>query len=68
MSWYRDAGEVEPPWIELHSDYILEENMTFEIDCFLIGENFGIRWENPIRITKIGIEQFSTKFMEIIEL
>lgn len=60
--------ETEAPWIELNSDYILEENMTFEVDTFLRDKDFGVRWEDGVRITREGVERYSSKRREIIEI
>jgi Xaa-Pro aminopeptidase len=60
--------EVEPPWMELTSEYTLKENMTFQVDTFLYDKDFGCRWEDAIRITKDGIEKFCTRWEEILEL
>ncbi len=46
--------EVEPPWMETDSDYMLEENMTFQVDSFISGGTFGVRWEKGVAITKDG--------------
>lgn len=46
--------EVEPPWMETSSDYLLEENMTFQVDTFISGPTFGCRWEKGIAVTKDG--------------
>ena len=46
--------EVEPPWMETDSDYMLEENMTFLVDSFISGGAFGVRWEKGVAITKDG--------------
>ena len=46
--------EVEPPWMETESDYLLEENMTFQVDSFISGGSFGVRWEKGVAITKDG--------------
>lgn len=46
--------EVEPPWMETDSDYILEENMTFQVDTFVSGSTFGCRWEKGVAVTKDG--------------
>ncbi len=46
--------EVEAPWMETTSDYLLEENMTFQVDTFISGDGFGVRWEKGIAITKDG--------------
>ena len=48
--------EVEAPWMETSSDYILEPNMTFQIDTFVSGNGFGVRWEKGIAITENGCE------------
>ena len=61
--------EVEPPWMEETSEYALTENMTFNVDTFLFEPNeFGLRWENGVRVTETGVETFSNKFMDIIEI
>ena len=61
--------EVEPPWMEETSDYALKENMTFNVDTFLYEEGrVGCRWENGVRVTETGVEAFSSRFMEILEL
>lgn len=60
--------EVEPPWMEESSDYHLRENMTFQIDTFVVNDAFGARWENGARITKEGVELFSGRRMEVVEL
>jgi Xaa-Pro aminopeptidase len=61
--------EVEPPWMETISDYPLKTDMTFNVDSFLYERGqFGLRWENGVRVTDDGVEPFSNRFMEIIEL
>ena len=60
--------EGEHPWIEANSDYFLQENMTFCIDIFLKREDFGLRWEDVVQITKDGVEEFCTDFKELIIL
>ena len=46
--------EVEAPWMETSSDYLLKENMTFQVDTFISGPTFGCRWEKGIAVTKDG--------------
>ena len=48
--------EVEAPWMETTSDYLLQPNMTFQIDTFVSGPKFGLRWEKGVTITKDGFE------------
>ena len=60
--------EVERPWMESSSTYDLQENMTFQVDTFFHGDDFGLRWENGVRIIKGGVEKFSEKFMRLVEL
>lgn len=48
--------EVEAPWMETISDYVLQKNMTFQIDTFAMGSDFGLRWEKPIAVTENGCE------------
>lgn len=60
--------EVERPWMESTSTYALRENMTFQVDTFFQGRDFGLRWENGVRITKTGVEHLSRKYMRIVEV
>lgn len=60
--------EVERPWMETSSQYLLEENMTFQVDTFLYTPSFGLRWEDGVRVTKSGVEMLSEKYLEVIEL
>jgi Xaa-Pro aminopeptidase len=60
--------EVERPWIESTSTYALQENMTFQVDTFFQDKDFGLRWENGVRVTKTGVEKLSKKFMRLVEL
>ncbi len=60
--------EVERPWIESSSEYLLQENMTFQVDTFFYRKEYGLRWEDGARITKDGVEKLSTKFRKIHEI
>jgi len=60
--------EVERPWMESSSKYSLTENMTFQVDTFLYTKQFGLRWENGVRVTKGGVEWLSSRFNEVLEL
>ena len=51
--------EVEAPWMETISDYPLEENMTFQVDTFIMGDGFGCRWEIGAAITKDGCHKMT---------
>ena len=85
LQQYKDAGyeknyvygpchgtgmiEVEAPWMETNSDYLLQENMTFQIDTFISGPTFGCRWEKGVAIKKDGIETYTDYLKKgIIEL
>ncbi len=60
--------EVERPWMESTSTYDLAENMTFQVDTFFQDKDFGLRWENGVRVKKGGVEKLSQRFMKIVEL
>jgi len=60
--------EVERPWMESTSKYLLKENMTFQVDTFFYDKDFGLRWENGVRVTKTGVQKLSSKFMKIVEV
>lgn len=61
--------EVEAPWMETSSDYLLQSNMTFQIDTFGMGSDFGVRWEKPVVIREGGFEMLCPKQIgEFVEL
>lgn len=62
--------EGEPPWIESNSTWILQENMTFCVDVFLGSKEkgIGLRFEDGVRVTGSGVEEFSNLRREVIEL
>jgi Xaa-Pro aminopeptidase len=60
--------EVERPWMETTSNYELKRNMTFMADTFMKTPEYGFRWEDGFRVTETGVEAFSDKWQEIIEL
>lgn len=60
--------EVEAPWMETTSEYVLKKNMTFQIDTFIMGSTFGLRWEKPIAIGTDGVILLSNQIGKIHEL
>ena len=60
--------EVERPWMESTSTYDLQENMTFQVDTFFYDKDFGLRWENGVRVKKGGVEKLSRKYMKMVEV
>ena len=60
--------EVERPWMESTSTYDLQENMTFQVDTFFYDHDFGLRWENGVRIQSRGVERLSRKHMKLVQL
>ena len=60
--------EVERPWMESTSSYALKENMTFQVDTFFYDHDFGLRWENGVRVTRTGAEMLSKKYARLVEL
>jgi len=60
--------EVEAPWMESSSNYLLRPNMTFQIDTFALGDGFGLRWEKPVVIENGGCSLLSSQIGEIIEI
>ena len=62
--------EGEAPWIEVNSDYLLEENMSFCVDIFL-GSNekeIGLRIEDVVCITKDGVENLTNYPRKLFEI
>jgi Xaa-Pro aminopeptidase len=62
--------EVEKPWLETCSKYALQPNMTFQADTFFADKDFGLRWENGLRVTESGKAEMlnSGARMDIIEI
>lgn len=60
--------EVEKPWMETSSEYLLQPNMTFQVDTFVRDREFGLRWETGAVIQDAGIEILSDKVREIVRL
>lgn len=62
--------EVEKPWLETSSKYALQPNMTFQADTFFADKDFGLRWENGLRVTESGKAEMlnSGARMDIIEI
>jgi Xaa-Pro aminopeptidase len=60
--------EVEAPWMETSSDYLLRPNMTFQIDTFVTGSTFGLRWEKGVVIKEGGCESLCSPIGHIYEL
>jgi Xaa-Pro aminopeptidase len=60
--------ETEAPWIEADSTFLIQPNMTFQIDTFGVGSNFGVRWEKPVVVRETGVELLSPQIGEILEL
>ncbi len=61
--------EVEPPWMETSSDYLLEPNMTFQVDTYISAPTFGCRWEIGAAITEDGCKPMTDYLKKgIIEL
>ena len=42
--------EVEKPWMEATSEYVIEPGMTFQADTFFHDDDFGCRWENGLLV------------------
>jgi Xaa-Pro aminopeptidase len=60
--------EVEPPWMESNSTYLLEPNMCFQVDSFISGPGFGARWELGATITSSGVEIMTQPVGKFYEL
>ena len=60
--------EVEAPWMETTSDYPLEKNMTFQVDTFVSGPTFGVRWEKGIVIGENGCISMTDYLKKPVEL
>jgi hypothetical protein len=51
--------EVEAPWVEQISAYNLEKGFCYQVDTFVIDDNFGLRWEEGLHVTENGYELFN---------
>ena len=57
--------EVEAPWCETISDYLLKPNMTYQADTFIATDTFGVRWEKGIAVKEGGCEILSPELPEL---
>ena len=57
--------EVEAPWVETSSDYILMPNMTYQVDTYISGDTFGVRWEKGIAVKEGGFELLSPEIPDV---
>lgn len=48
--------ECEGPWVDNRGDMILEPNMMFNIDIWIADDEFGVRFEDGVVVTKDGLE------------
>jgi len=62
------SSEVEGLWLSKDSDFLIEENMLFNIDVWLSDENYGLRFEDGILITKDGLKELTNFRREVIVL
>jgi Xaa-Pro aminopeptidase len=60
--------EVEPPWMESTSTFALQPNMTFQVDTFFQDRDFGLRWENGVRVTAHGVAALSRRHARLVTL
>jgi Xaa-Pro aminopeptidase len=62
--------EVEKPWMEAISEYVIEPGMTFQADTFFYDDDFGLRWENGLLVQESGPAEMlnAGAYMDIIEL
>lgn len=60
--------EVEAPWVETSSDYVLKPNMTYQVDTFISTDTFGVRWEKGIVVTEDGCKTLSPEIGKLYEL
>ena len=56
---------MEAPWVETSSDYYLKENMTYQVDTYISGDTFGVRWEKGIAVKEGGYEILSPESPEL---
>ncbi|MEG0252179.1 MAG: Xaa-Pro peptidase family protein [Christensenellaceae bacterium] len=58
--------ECEGPWVDNRTDRILLPNMVFNIDIWIADNQYGVRLEDCVLVTKNGIEQLTTWNRNII--
>ena len=57
--------EVEAPWCETSSDYYLKPYMCFQVDTYISGDTFGVRWEKGIAVAENGFQLLSPEIPEL---
>lgn len=62
------SSEVEGLWLSEKSNFIIRPNMFFNIDIWLSDNNYGLRFEDGILITKNGVKELTSYRREVITL
>jgi len=61
-------SEVEGLWLSKEAAFTIEQNMLFNIDIWLSDGEYGLRFEDGILVTKIGIRELTSYRREVIVL
>ncbi len=62
------SAEVEGLWLSKESDFMIEKNMLFNIDIWLSDNQYGLRFEDGILVTKDGVMELTNYRREVIVL
>ena len=60
--------ECEAPWVDNRTGRVLEPNMVFNIDIWIADDQYGVRLEDGVLITKTGLEELTTWHRDIIHI
>ncbi|MDU7030561.1 M24 family metallopeptidase [Robinsoniella peoriensis] len=52
--------ECEGPWVDNRSGMVLMPGMVFNIDIWIADHEYGVRFEDGIVITDVGVERLTT--------
>lgn len=61
-------SEVEGLWLSENADFVIKENMLFNIDIWLSDGSYGLRYEEGVLVNSTGVEILNPFRREIIEL
>ena len=60
--------EVEGLWLSKEAQFIIQENMLFNIDIWLSDGTYGMRFEEGVIVTEKGVRELNPAFREVMSL
>jgi len=59
-------SEVEGLWLSESADFVIQENMLFNIDIWLSDGTYGMRYEEGVIVVENGVKQLNPSYRQIL--